>query len=117
MLPRNGHGVTTRPGSGLAYVATQAGLVLVDGKAEHALLTVPLGIFPFGIAVDADGTAYVGDRAEHTVTGSSCRRRWSSPGSTNGALDAHRDAVEAHADTARARRSSAPRRGPALRVG
>jgi hypothetical protein len=68
LLPANGHGVATRPGSGVAHVATQAGLVLVGGKAEQALLTVPLGRFPFSVALDpADGTAYVGDRAEHSI--------------------------------------------------
>jgi hypothetical protein len=69
LLPRNGHQVATRPGSGLAHVATQAGLVLVDGKAEHVLLTVPLGPFPFGLTLDpAEGTAYIGDRSAHSVT-------------------------------------------------
>ncbi len=69
IMPSNAHGVAARPGTGLAYVATQSGLLLVDARALQILLTVKTGPFPFTVDVDpADGTAYVGDLTEHTVT-------------------------------------------------
>ena len=68
-LPGNPHGVAVLPGTGIAYVATDAGLCLVDGRSETLELTIPLDRGPTSIAVDpATGVTYVGDRFEGSVT-------------------------------------------------
>ena len=68
-LPTNAHAVATVPGTGIAYVATDGGLCLVDGESRKVLLTMPLGTQPRSIAVDpATGAAFLGDSRDGTVT-------------------------------------------------
>lgn len=68
VLPGAARAVAALPGSGMAYVATDDGLCLVDGKARTLELTLPLGPAPSVIAVDPDtGATFVGDRVDGTV--------------------------------------------------
>jgi hypothetical protein len=69
-----GRAVESRSGSGLAYVAGEAGLTLVDGRAGLVTTRFQLGDqhldqgLPFSIAVDQiTGTAYLGTRDEATL--------------------------------------------------
>jgi DNA-binding beta-propeller fold protein YncE len=67
-LPGSARAVASRPGTGIAYVATDDGLCLVDGHSRTLELTLPLGPAPTVIAVDPDsGAAFVGDRVDGTV--------------------------------------------------
>jgi len=64
-LPSPVRAVATRNGSGVAYVAGEAGLMFVDGRTFAHLLTVPLGPQPTSVAVDQEtGVAYVGDNTD-----------------------------------------------------
>jgi DNA-binding beta-propeller fold protein YncE len=68
LLPGSARAVAALPGTGMAYVATDDGLCLVDGKARTLELTLPLGPAPTVIAVDPDsGATFVGDRVDGTV--------------------------------------------------
>lgn len=69
-----GRAVESRSGSGLAYVAGEAGLTIVDGRAGVVATRFQLGDIhlnqglPFSLAVDqVTGTAYVGTRDEATL--------------------------------------------------
>ena len=69
-----GRAVESRSGSGLVYVAGEAGLTIVDGRAGILTQKFPLGDahldkgLPFSIAVDqVTGTAYVGTRDHATL--------------------------------------------------
>jgi DNA-binding beta-propeller fold protein YncE len=68
LLPGSARAVATRPGTGFAYVATDDGLCLVDGRSRTLELTVPLGPAPTVVAVDpTSGATFVGDRVDGTV--------------------------------------------------
>ena len=68
LLPGSARAVAALPGTGMAYVATDDGLCLVDGKAGTLELTLPVGPGPTVIAVDPEsGATFVGDRADGTV--------------------------------------------------
>lgn len=68
LLPGSARAVDARPGSGIAYVATDDGLCLVDGVAGTLVLTLPVGPAPTVIAVDPEsGATFVGDRIDGTV--------------------------------------------------
>ena len=68
LLPGSARAVAALPGTGIAYVASDAGLCLVDGVAGTLLLTVPLGPGSNVIAVDPDtGATFIGSRTDGTV--------------------------------------------------
>ena len=67
-LPANGHAVATLPGTGRAYVATDLGLVVVDGHRRKVELVLRLGRQSRVIAVDpATGATYLGDAQDGSV--------------------------------------------------
>ncbi|GAA3619478.1 hypothetical protein [Microlunatus ginsengisoli] len=67
-LPGNANGLAVRPHDGLVYVASQGGTLLVDGPGEQVLRIQPTGPFPYSVAVNSAGSAYVADLIEHTVS-------------------------------------------------
>jgi len=62
--------VAARPGTGIAYVAGDGGLSLIDGGSLTLGVTIQTGEpLPISIAVDpATGVAYIGDFVEGTMT-------------------------------------------------
>ncbi|WP_410816283.1 hypothetical protein [Micromonospora sp. 050-3] len=68
-VPGGGRAVATRPGTGIGYVATSAGLLMVDGRSRALRVAVKLGDAPCSVAVDpVTGVAYVGDFVAGTLS-------------------------------------------------